>query len=819
MNTNLITQSWNNYKKLFFSSDSPYDEKYKWEALKMVSERWNWNVANKAEMFKNAFDIKGPNNNLWTSMNYYPVGMALRFFQDFPKETEEIFNNLFDEEQDLLSRLKSFRVYFNEYLKVMQAKYPEDKLNYHSQEIRSMSLYLFLQYPEKYVMYKYTAVKKFAAKYGFPEIKQGHYENYLIYLEIVNSLKDIIAADIDFISKYRNYLQEKNLYRDESLHLLIQDFMYCMVQYEPEEEVQYWLYSPGEQARKWDQFSEEGIMALGWDELDDLNSYENRGEILAALKEKYGGDGDKKNDVTANDEFLSKIRLGDIIIAKKGMKELIGYGKVTSDYYYEPDATEYRHRRKVYWQKKGLWNVGSKSLVIKALTNITQYNTDVLPGKKYGEYLVGLIEGTIYPEEIPMSNEADILTYKKQIILYGPPGTGKTRKAKMIAREMLGMESGTDLKNSNRFKLIQFHPSYSYEDFVRGIVAKPSEEGEGILYEAENKILGELAAEAQKNHEAARKSLQKITDISEVLERFKEHIISKIDAEEKYQLTDHIYIFYADENRFKYKGDNWNRHPKGLNIPFSEFNKVIALEPKDRQDIVQHTALRALTRSHATYFYQLFQKYQEFYASKKHLFGQKIEEKNYVLVIDEINRANLSAVLGELIYALEYRGEKVESMYDVGGKEIVLPPNLYIIGTMNTADRSIGHIDYAIRRRFSFIEMLPEILEDNDEIYFNEVAFREVMKLFIKPNADGYFSFEDGERSDELSGDFSAKDVVPGHSYFIAQKAKVAESEKDRHFALKMKYEVIPILKEYVKDGVLYENALARIKMLEKNFC
>src|SRR5690606_7139407 len=80
----------------------------------------------------------------------------------------------------------------------------------------------------------------------------------------------------------------------------------------------------------------------------------------------------------------------------------------------------------------------------------------------------------------------------------------------------------------------------------------------------------------------------------------------------------------------------------------------------------------------------------------------------YVLIIDEINRANLPAVLGELIYALEYRGEGVDSMYDLDGDtSIILPPNLYIIGTMNTADRSVGHIDYAIRRRFAFVEVLP----------------------------------------------------------------------------------------------------------------
>jgi 5-methylcytosine-specific restriction endonuclease McrBC GTP-binding regulatory subunit McrB len=157
-------------------------------------------------------------------------------------------------------------------------------------------------------------------------------------------------------------------------------------------------------------------------------------------------------------------------------------------------------------------------------------------------------------------------------------------------------------------------------------------------------------------------------------------------------------------------------------------------------------------------------------------------EKNYVLIIDEINRANLSSVLGELIYALEYRGEKVESMYDADGKDLILPPNLYIIGTMNTADRSVGHIDYAIRRRFAFVDVPPERLQDNDEIYFNSTGYDQVKALFNENN---------------VSKEFDIKDVQIGHSYFIAKKEEEKElQDRDAIFKLKMNYEVVPILLE-----------------------
>lgn len=208
------------------------------------------------------------------------------------------------------------------------------------------------------------------------------------------------------------------------------------------------------------------------------------------------------------------------------------------------------------------------------------------------------------------------------------------------------------------YKIIQFHPAYTYEDFVRGIVAKTDAAG-NISYEVENKTLAEFAEKAEGN-------------------------------------------------------------PNG----------------------------------------------------------------NYVLIIDEINRANLPAVLGELIYALEYRDdESIESMYEYEGKRnIKLPSNLYIIGTMNTADRSVGHIDYAIRRRFAFVDILPDetvITHDKAKNLFEKVA-----NLFT---------------SEYLSPDFHKNDVQIGHSYFIAKD--------DSELTTKWQYEIKPILNEYIKDGILLSEA------------
>lgn len=206
-------------------------------------------------------------------------------------------------------------------------------------------------------------------------------------------------------------------------------------------------------------------------------------------------------------------------------------------------------------------------------------------------------------------------------------------------------------------------------------------------------------------------------------------------------------------------------------------------------------------------------------------FAQKALENstvNYVLIIDEINRANLPSVLGELIYALEYRyneevkNEKeatVESIYALkqiekdtqGDNTIMLPTNLFIIGTMNTADRSVGHIDYAIRRRFAFVDVLPEMEPVHPEI---KETFIKISKLFVK-NFEGIVNPGTIENAETLSSDFRAEDVWLGHSYFICKNTEgvdLLKVDAEPILKMKMKYEVIPILKEYIKDGILNDS-------------
>jgi 5-methylcytosine-specific restriction protein B len=825
MDQELLIEKWNQYKTLFFDDSSRYEEKYKWDVLQQVSEKWDWNAPDKGKMFKEAFEVKG-SNNLWTSVNYYPITMASWFFNDFPEETKSAFDKLFDENIDLLTRLNAFKNYFDNQLNVLKRKYPDTKLNYHSQDIRSMSLYLFINNPQKYALFKYSFVKSFSEIFGTKKIKRGQHQNYINYLDIINEIKIIVSKDQEFISEYLESNTNQQLFADQSLHLLIQDFMYCTTQYNDKEKKQYWLYSPGEQARKWDDFFNEGIVALGWDDLQDLNSYENREEITKDLIKAYGGSENKPNDTSANDDFFIKMKVGDIIIAKKGLQVLLGYGEVTSEYYFDDNVDEYKHRRKINWKKNGNWHLENDSLVLKTLTDVTNYKSPLDANDSYPKYLLDIINGKKSNNRNENSPMIDLIQYKKQIILQGPPGTGKTRLAKDIALEMLSLSDVNELQENKQFKLIQFHPSYTYEDFVQGIVAKPNPDGDGILYEAENKTLGLFAKEALNNFLASK---GKPIINSEFQFRFN-ILIDKINEEINSGKTfkfgekstaeiisvgnEYLIYSFPERKEIRYK------------LLFSDIEKVygnreVIKIPIDLRDKEKEFDL--LMKGKYPYYFMILRLLEKIELPENfNLQNTDVKEKPFILVIDEINRANLSSVLGELIYALEYRGENVESMYKVGeSNQLILPPNLYIIGTMNTADRSVGHIDYAIRRRFAFVDVLPKNLESKLESDFKVEIFAKVASLFIE-NYDSSIDYSDEnvvmKKSEYMTADFDPKDVWLGHSYFIQHYEKNEKGEdikeKPVDFIFRIKYEIKPILEEYIKDGILKESARSVINSL-----
>lgn len=301
--------------------------------------------------------------------------------------------------------------------------------------------------------------------------------------------------------------------------------------------------------------------------------------------------------------------------------------------------------------------------------------TKVLEGFNF---INDLLDNVNPPSPPKVVNLLEILKTSKQLILQGPPGTGKTREAKILAAQIIGCKPERDTKENladteefmvkaaeselnrqnPRICMVQFHPSYGYEDFVTGI-----------------------SIDVQKNQMCAKNGILK-------------------------------------EFAQKAAGDS---------------------------------------------------------------------NQDYLLIIDEINRAPLASVLGELLYALEYRDNEITiQSSDPSNNKLSIPENLYIIGTMNTADRSLTSMDYALRRRFAFVRLNSKKLskEDLGEKCFDGGCYEQVSQLF---------------KSDVLIKGVDSQDIMPGQSYFIFKG--------DEHKDYKITYELAPMLTEYYKDGFFRKQA------------
>ena len=250
--------------------------------------------------------------------------------------------------------------------------------------------------------------------------------------------------------------------------------------------VRYWLYAPGRGACKWDEFYERGIMGLAWGEVGDLSSYATKQGLKQQMLQTYPENGTQKNDIHALWQFANEMKPGDVVFAKRGTTEIIGRGIVTGDYVYDADAEHYRNVRGVRWTHKGNWSLDKPWPVRKTLTEITDYTDRLAQLKAFFEEEDGAFDGeempvplTEYPvgiflKEVYMDRRGydaivGLLKTKKNIILQGAPGVGKTYAAKRLAYSMMGV------KDVSRVKLVQFHQSYSYEDFIEGY--RPSAAG------------------------------------------------------------------------------------------------------------------------------------------------------------------------------------------------------------------------------------------------------------------------------------------------------------------------------------------------------
>ena len=457
---------------------------------------------------------------------------------------------------------------------------------------------------------------------------------------------------------------------------------------------------------------------------------------------------------------------------------------------------------------------------------------------------------------------------RKNIVLYGAPGTGKTYDVPELAVRLcdsafMAAEPSREeivsrynqLKTEKRIAFTTFHQSLDYEDWIEGLRPVVNENGQ-VTYEIESGIFKKLCEEAERpvvkdkqvgisdnaviwkvslagtgDNDVRRECMENNhirigwdgygpvisdeTDWSVYNGEGKQILDAYIN---KMKIGDIVMSCYSSQTidaigvvagdyEFEDKFPNYKR-VRRVNWLVKDINENI-VEMNDGKTMTLGTVYRlnSITLDNVK---SILEKYNT---------SSKMEEndKAYVMVIDELNRGNVSKVFGELITLLEADKRKgrinAESVVlPYSKKAFHIPNNVYLIATMNTADRSLGLLDYAIRRRFAFIAEKPFGLEVEG---FDEDLFEKVSSLFVK-NFDDYK--ESGwdptmklEPADILSEEYKPEDVWIGHSYFLMQDEEGNDNTTDR-----LLYEIIPLLEEYVRDGVLTAEAQDIIDELYK---
>lgn len=603
--------------------------------------------------------------------------------------------------------------------------------------------------------------------------------------DIINALKEIgIDGNSRTISAFCYHSNFKYLWRLESSSKEHNNSMDNDVNdnqsFSSKTQRRYWLYAPGNSAYKWEEFYDQGIMGLGWNGLGDLSQYNSKEEIEKKLQQLSGDTTSKRNNATANYEFKNVMKNGDIIIVKKGRKELLGYGIVVSEYYYDTSMDDLNSCRKVDWKKKGEWKL-QYSLPLKTLTDVTDYPTGHPGFDKYYKRLLSEMDITtdsIETSEFP-SNGKQV---KKHLntILYGPPGTGKTYESVKMAAEIIknhSVANYTEAKqifNENlhdRIEFITFHQNYSYEDFIQGI--RPDvENNKSLTFEKKDGVFKIIADRALQNLLASEKQTAPKKSFEAVFEEFfKPMIEGEVEEIEVKMKKVSFYITEVGNKSIDFrKASGGTAHTLSIATLKKMYEAGTVLD------------IQGLS----SYYSPLLEKFLQLGKISENEV-EKVNKNNYVIIIDEINRANISRVFGELITLIEpdkrSHGSIPLKSKLPSGDIFCVPSNLYLIGTMNTADKSIALLDIALRRRFDFISMYPKYEVNGHEIYDVEIL-RSLNEQII--SSKGH-------------------DFQIGHSYFMKENNDLVK---------RMNNKVIPLLLEYFMNddkevrSILYKAGL-----------
>ena len=757
------------------------EEKYKWEAVKWFQDNWDVNAPNFAEMLNCSLD---KTHNLLASANNFPKRMIVGFAKAAPEEVRAMFLSLYDESKDVYKRINTFKMQSTVLLK----KYRNEAIQHYQYE-NAISTYLWLRFPNKYYIYKFGEVKIVASElksdYRF---KKGAYaDNIRNFLKLYDEISEALKEDTELVNLFQSLLTD-TCYPDPELKTLTIDVGFYISRYYSQKDM------GADSSKDW----------YGLDYTPGL-SVEDWSKLL-------------KDKTVFTDSAL------------KIMKRIKDYGGMAS-------CTQLSVK---YGETKNYYNSGSVALARRVCeaTGIapavredgsTQWWTVLYTGRDAGKDEDGCFVWKLRDELSTALDKADL----SKVELYAAVAPGEADcgywwlnanpKIWSFSAIAVGDVQSYTLynENGNKRRIFQNFLDAKAGDMIIGYESNPvkqivaigrisaEQDGEKLFFEKVEGLTSPIdyatlkecpELERMEFFQNAQGSLFKLTkgEYDFILDLIREeNPLPTETSMDVYTKDDFLDEVYMTEKRYenlvavlRNKKNIILQGAPGVGKTFAARRlawSMMGEKDDSRIEFVQF---------HQNYSYEDFMmgykpvedgfelKYGIFYRFCQKAANQP--DKEFFFIIDEINRGNMSKIFGELLMLIEkdYRGTKVTLAYN--GLPFSVPKNLYIIGMMNTADRSLAMIDYALRRRFSFFEVEPGFDSEGFIQYQNGLNNETLNELVNKVK----------DLNREISLDKSlGKGFCIGHSYFCGRDVC---TEEWLHSIVE--YDILPMLREYWFD-------------------